>query len=260
MITLTSDFGLKDPYVAEMKAVILSICPSVSIIDVTHLIDKWKVSMGAFVLACVTTFFPQGTIHVAVVDPGVGTQRRPIVVETKWNLFVGPDNGLLILAAEAQGLKQVRAIECRNLMQQQVSETFHGRDIFAPIAAHLANGVALEEIGPQITDFVQPGFASIKRTPKFLLGEVLHIDDFGNIVTNVHGVELSDSEGTLFQIALNSTKLQGINLSRTYADAKTGEPVLLVGSHGYIEISLNQGNAAAKFGVKEGDQISIFRT
>lgn len=149
IVTLTSDFGLKDPYAAEMKAAILSICPSAVTVDVTHLVDKFNVRAGAFMLASAAPYFPAGTIHVAVVDPGVGTQRRPIMIETEHSFFVGPDNGLLILAAEAQGIKRMWHIESRRFMLPHVSSTFHGRDIFAPAAAYLANGDAQRSLVPK---------------------------------------------------------------------------------------------------------------
>jgi len=146
IITLTSDFGLKDSYGAEMKAAILGIRPDAVIVDVTHLVDKFNVRSGAFALASAAPHFPDGTVHVAVVDPTVGTQRRPIAIETKRGFFVGPDNGLLVLAAEAQSIMRIHEIDSRRFMLPHVSSTFHGRDIFAPAAAHLANGVAIESL------------------------------------------------------------------------------------------------------------------
>ena len=260
IITLTSDFGLKDSYAAEMKAAILGIRPDAAIVDVTHLVDKFNVSSGAFVLASAAPHFPDGSVHVAVVDPTVGTQRRPIAIETKRGFFVGPDNGLLVLAAEAQGIMRIHEIASRRFMLVHVSSTFHGRDIFAPAAAHLANGVALDEFGPQITDYVKPEFTVVKRSKDALVGEVLHVDDFGNIITNIHAKDViarARREG-LVQAELPNTTVQ-MRLSRTYADAKPQEPLALIGSHNYLEVALNQGNAAAKFSVKVGDKITISR-
>ncbi len=143
MITLTSDFGLKDPYVAEMKGVILTINPKATIIDVTHSVEKFNIGVGAFMLASAAPFFPKGTIHLAVIDPGVGTERRAILIQTKKGFFVGPDNGVLILAAQNQDIEHIYEISNPKFMLPQVSSTFHGRDVFAPAAAHLDKGINL---------------------------------------------------------------------------------------------------------------------
>jgi S-adenosyl-L-methionine hydrolase (adenosine-forming) len=260
IVTLTSDFGLKDPYVAEMKAAILSICPSVVTVDVTHLVEKFNVRAGAFMLASAAPYFPAGTIHVAVVDPGVGTQRRPIIIETESSFFVGPDNGLPILAAEAQGIKRMWHIESRRFMLPHISSTFHGRDIFAPAAAHLANGEAPEEFGPQIADVVKPEFTKVTREKDVLTGEVLYVDDFGNIITNIHAKEIAVFREGRVQVELPNQAPQQMKVSRTYAAAKPQEPLAVIGSHSYLEIALNQGNAAAKFLAKAGDKITLSRT
>lgn len=259
IVTLTTDFGLKDPYVSEMKAAVLGICPAATIVDVTHLVEKFNVREGAFVLASATPYFTQGTIHVAVVDPGVGTQRRPIVIQTNKGFFVGPDNGLMTLAAKTQGIVHVRHIESRLLMLPHVSGTFHGRDIFAPAAAHLANGVPLAEFGPQLTEYIEPSFAKVSREKDTMIGEVLHVDDFGNIITNIASQETADFAQDIVQIELPQTVLE-LKFSRAYGNVKPHEPLALIGSHGYLEIALNQGSAAAKFSVKVGDQVKLART
>ena len=259
IITLTSDFGLKDPYVAEMKAGILSICPHAVIVDVTHMIDKFNMRVAAFVLASATPYFPDGSIHVAVVDPLVGTWRRPIIVATRRGFFVGPDTGVLMLAAEAQGVVRVQEITSRKLMLPHVSETFHGRDVFAPVAAHLANGLTPEEFGPQITDPVVPQFTKVTRNHDAVFGEVLHVDDFGNIISNIPGKELTPFRGGMVQVSLSSQRQQ-MRVLGTYADARLNELLVLVGSHGYTEIAINQGNAAERFHAKAGDAITLTRT
>jgi S-adenosyl-L-methionine hydrolase (adenosine-forming) len=256
IVTLTTDFGLRDPYVAAMKAAILGISPGVVIVDITHDVEKFNLRAGAFVLGSATPYFPEGTVHVAVVDPSIGTQRRPIAIETKHGFFVGPDNGLLILPAEAQGIKHIYELTSRRFMLSHVSSTFHGRDIFAPVAAHLANGTAIEEFGPQLTNVVKPEFAKVVKGKNSLIGEVLHIDDFGNIISNIHAKDMAEfGEGNLL-IELSSQKFQ-VKLSRAYADSKLQEPLALVGSHNYLEIALNQGNAANKFKSKAGDKIIL---
>ena len=165
MITLTSDFGLKDPYVAEMKGVILTINPNATIIDITHDVEKFNIRMGAFMLASAAPYFPKGTVHLAVVDPGVGTERRAILVQTKQGFFVGPDNGVLMLAAKNQGIEHTYELTNPKFMLPKVSSTFHGRDIFAPAAAYIGYRCRkASEFGPEIADVVIPEFASVKSS------------------------------------------------------------------------------------------------
>jgi S-adenosylmethionine hydrolase len=257
IITLTTDFGLKDPYAAEMKAAILSLCPNAAIVDITHEIEKFNTSMGAYVLASAAPYFPKGTIHVAVVDPGVGTQRRPILVQAKQGFFVGPDNGILILAAKNQGIKRIYEITNPKFMLPKVSGTFHGRDVFAPAAAHLANGAHPAEFGPEILDVTKPEFARVTLTKSTLVGEVLHVDNFGNIITNIGKKEMARIRTTdVVNVELPNQKLKP-KLCKAYGEAKPQEPIALIGSHNYLEIAINQGNAAAEFKTKPGDKIKI---
>ncbi len=258
IITLTSDFGLRDPYVAEMKAVILGILPDCDIVDISHLVGKFDIREGAFVLASAVPYFPEGTIHIAVVDPGVGTQRQPLVIETQRGYLVGPDNGILILAAEVLGIERVHEITSRRFMLGHVSETFHGRDVFAPLAAHLAKGLGLEEIGHRITEFARPKFTFVERGADSVVGEVLHIDDFGNIITNIPPREVAGFSDTLVRVELSGTTME-LRVSQTYASVKPQRPLLLIGSHNYLEIALNQGNAAKEFSTKTGDKVAISR-
>lgn len=257
IVTLTSDFGLKDPYVAEMKAVILGLCPNVVLIDVTHEVDKYNIRMGAFMLASAAPYFPKNTIHLAVVDPGVGTERRAIIVKTRQDFFVGPDNGLLILAAEKQGIISVHEITNPNFMLPSVSCTFHGRDVFAPAVAHLADGVPPSDFGPEISDFVKPEFTKVRRSKGALAGEVLHVDGFGNIITNISEQELAKlgvGEWIVAQLPNSKVKLR---FGKAYAEGKPNKTLALIGSHGYLEIALNQGNAAEKIQAKPGDKIAL---
>jgi S-adenosylmethionine hydrolase len=257
IVTLTTDFGLRDPYVAEMKAAILSLCPNAVIVDITHEIEKFSIRMGAYVLASAAPYFPKGTIHVAVVDPGVGTRRRSILIQTQRGFFVGPDNGLLILAAEHQGTTSVHEITNTRLMLPQVSSTFHGRDIFAPAAAHLANQVHSAEFGPEIHDVTKPEFAKVTLTKGTLVGEVLHVDNFGNIITNLSKKEIAHIHAKdAIAIELPNYKLK-LKLCKAYGEAKPQEPLALIGSHNYLEIAMNQGNAATEFKTKPGDRIKI---
>lgn len=259
IVSLLSDFGLADPYVAEMKAVILGICPDVHIVDVSHEIEKFNVRMGAFVLASAAHYFPRGTVHVAVVDPGVGTERRAIIVETQRSRFVGPDNGLLMLVAEREGIKHVYAIENPDYMLPKVSRTFHGRDIFAPAAAHLARGRPPSDFGPEIRDYVHPIFARPSVSEHEIAGEVIHIDGFGNVVTNVSLNDLwglGIVEGESFQVSLGGRDLR-LKLCKAYGEAEPRSPLAIIGSHEFLEVSINLGNAAAAFRVRVGDPVRI---
>ena len=257
MITLTTDFGLKDPYAAEMKAVILGISPNAVIIDITHEVAKFNVRMGAYVLSSAAPYFPKGTIHVAVVDPGVGTQRRPILIQTKQGFFVGPDNGILVMATENQGIKCIYEITNPKFMLSKVSSTFHGRDVFAPAAAHLAGRVNPAEFGPEIHEITKPEFAKVTKRKNVLFGEVLHVDNFGNIITNVRETELARIRvKERVNVELPDQKLK-LKFCRAYADAKPQQPLALIGSHSYLEIAMNQGDAAAEFNTKVGDKVTV---
>ena len=257
IITLITDFGLKDPYAAEMKAAILSICPNAVIVDITHEIATFNIRMGAFVLASAVPYFPKGSVHVAVVDPGVGTRRRPIVIQTQRSFFVGPDNGLLVLAAEKQGILRIHELTNPRFMLPKVSNTFHGRDIFAPAAAHLLNGVKPAEFGPEIRGAAKSEFAKVTRKKGALVGEVLHVDGFGNIITNINEKEMAQRhvKGAV-SVELASYKLK-LKLGKAYGEAEPQEPLALIGSHDFLEIALNQGNAAEKFKTKPGDKIKL---
>lgn len=259
VVTLTTDFGLRDPYVAEMKAVILTISPNVTIVDITHKIEKFNIKIGAFVLASASQYFPKNTIHVVVVDPGVGTQRQPILIQTKHGYLIGPDNGVLALAARNGKIKCIHKITNRKLMMPKISNTFHGRDIFAPAAAHLANGTLPAEFGPEIHKVAMPEFAKITKRRNTLIGEVLHVDNFGNIITNFgkKELELMDMKETV-DIKLKNTRLK-LKLCKAYAEVEPQKPLATVGSHNFLEISINQGNAAEVLKTKSGDNVTLYR-
>ena len=243
-----------------MKAVILSICSDAVIVDVSHEIEKFNIRMGAYVLASAAPHFSKGTVHVAVVDPGVGTQRRSLLIQTKQEFFVGPDNGVSLLAAERQGITSIREITNTKLMLPHVSSTFHGRDVFAPAAAHLTKGLPPAEFGPETREIVNPEFAKVKHVKGALAGEVLHFDGFGNIITNVSEEELASLHATgSLDVGLPNCKAT-LRLGKTYAEAKPAETLALIGSHGYVEIAVNQGNAAEKFHTKPGDKIRLSPT
>lgn len=267
IITLTTDFGLADPYVAAMKGVILSINPRAVIVDVSHAVRPQAIEQGAYLLAAARPYFPPGTIHVAVVDPGVGTARRAIAIATPDALFVGPDNGLLspALPDEARkgaahpaspvplppGLRAVSLTQER-FHRRPVSATFHGRDIFAPVAAHLSLGTPLEELGPPLDEIVAlPPFRARPQPDGSLLGRVLHIDTFGNLITDVRQEQLPPRP----LVEICGRTIGG--LSRTFGY----EPGLraLIGSGGFLEIAFAQGSAARELGAEVGQPVVVRR-
>jgi len=261
IITLLSDFGLKDSYVAEMKAVILSICPKVHIIDISHEIKKFDIRMGAFLLARAARFFPKGTVHVAVIDPGVGSGRRPIIAETERGFYVGPDNGVLMLSAQMDGIKRVYVVKEQKYMLERISRTFHGRDIFSPVAAYLASGVPPSKFGPEIFDPVIPNFAKPKVSGNLIEGEVIHIDDFGNIVTNITHSNIESigiREGEMLGVRFGDKDLK-IKLCSAYSEVQINTPLTIIGSADFLEVSINQGDASKLFGVKVGEKIFIYK-
>jgi len=255
-----TDFGLKDPYVAEMKAVILRTCPEATIVDVSHEVDKFNIRMGAFILATAAPYFPVGTVHVAIVDPRVGTERRGICIETDRACYVGPDNGILVLAAQTQRIRHVYEIKSKKLMMPEVSNTFHGRDVFASAAGHLANGLSPSSFGPEIVKFVVPKFAGAVKRKGAIAGEVIHVDDFGNIITNICCGELqSIGVGRSVRARLKKGEVK-MSFCKAYGEVEAGKPLALIGSHGFLEISINRGNAASVFRIKDGDAVTICRS
>jgi len=259
IITLLSDFGLKDSYVAQMKAVILSICPKATVVDISHQVERHNLRMGAFILASAAPYFPDGTIHVAVVDPGVGGERRPILIEANRSFYVGPDNGLLFLAAKIDGIRKVYHTVERRFMAEEISATFHGRDIFAPVAAHIANGVKPSTIGRMITDFVVPEHSEARIERRAVACEVVHIDGFGNVVTNLHSRDLSKTVmryGSGFKLKHDGKNVE-LKFCRTYSDVQVGALLGLIGSHGFLEIAVNQGSAAKRLEVTQGSKLKL---
>ncbi len=263
VITLLTDFGTRDPFVAEMKAVILSICPEATIVDISHDVEKFNIRHGAFVLACAYRYFPKRTIHVVVVDPGVGTERRPIVIKTRNYYFIGPDNGVLLLAADEDGIEEVREIKNPRYMLPQISTTFHGRDIFAPAAAYIARGVPLRDLGPELkpNQLNRPKFSTVEIRGNAIEGEVLHIDSFGNVITNIKAHHL-DEIGIRYGMRL-LVKLPdlGIELEvpfvKSYGYVDVGKELSLIDSHDFLELAINQGSFCSRYGVRVGMRVII---
>jgi len=255
IITLTTDFGLSDHYVGTMKGVILKICPQARIVDITHDVRPFEIGEGAYAIAQAYSYFPKKTVHVVVVDPGVGTARRPILVEAAGQLFVAPDNGVLAMVYGRETHK-VRLISNERCFLKPVSRTFHGRDIFSPVAAHLAAGVAPARTGKLVKDYLRPVFEKPLRTGKrSWMGRILKIDRFGNVVTNFHAGEFADLERKNFELKLGPLSV-GV-LARSYAECGPGELFAIVGSGGYLEVSVGQASAAGKIGCETGAAVEL---
>jgi len=254
IITLLTDFGLTDSYVAEMKGAILGICADATLVDISHGIAPQQVGQAAFVLSQAVAAFPKDTVHVAVVDPTVGTARRAVAVATRHARFVAPDNGLLQPALDRLGAYEAVALENRAFwLCDQPSVTFHGRDIFAPVAAHLASGAPFEALGPRI-DTLQPlpHAALAGQSSNEFRGQVIHIDRFGNLITNIPAAWLAHETRWTVDAGGAVALVQ-----RTYADAAHGHLVALPGSHGYIELAVNGGHAAHRLGLDVGAPVII---
>jgi len=250
ILTLTTDFGLADHYVGTMKGVILGICPRAKIVDISHDVRPFEIGEGAYMVAQTHRYFPPKTVHVVVVDPGVGTARRPILMEAAGQYFVAPDNGVLAMIYSREKHK-IRLISNDRYFLKPVSRTFHGRDVFAPAAAHLAAGVAASSMGKLIQDYLRPVFEKPQRTGKRTWsGRILKIDRFGNIVTNFHVDDFAGLEQRDFAMVVGPHQI-GV-LARHYAECGPGELFAIVGSSGYLEVSVNQGSAARKIGCETG--------
>jgi S-adenosylmethionine hydrolase len=255
-ITLLTDFGTKDHYVASMKGTILSINPQCTLIDITHHISPHDINEGAFTLANAYSFFPKGTIHLSVIDPGVGGSRKPILIVTPNYLFVGPDNGLFTYALKREKVKKVVALTNQNFFLSHMSTTFHGRDLFAPVAAYLSLGVKPNEFGPKLDSWVELDFERPSIRGGKLIGEILHIDAFGNLISNINGEQLFHFvKDRPFVNRIGGRTIKG--LKRGYREGKKNEPMALIGSGGLLEISVREGNAQKMLEVKKRDQVII---
>ncbi len=263
LITLTTDFGTSDNYVGVMKGVILTINPEASIVDISHHASPQNILEGAFVLGTAVKYFPQGTIHVGVVDPGVGSSRNALVLSGPHGHFVGPDNGIFSLALGpnseemASSLRSVpegwtaRRITNPKYMLDQVSSTFHGRDVFSPVAAHLSMGIRPEEIGPEVHKIIRLPFPAPVTQGSSLIGQVVYVDRFGNLVTNI-------SENDLTGRAQDRVEICGRvidRLSQYYAEG--GHLAALIGSAGYLEVAVKNGNAAEELRAGVGTPVAV---
>jgi hypothetical protein len=258
IITLLTDFGTQDAYVGSMKGVILGINPEAILVDLSHEVDPQDVVAGAFLLSEAAPYFPPGTIHLAVVDPEVGTGRLGLAVRAHDQFWVGPDNGLLYPSVNGATNLEMVSLENPVYFRPDISATFHGRDLFAPVAAHLSRGVPLAAFGPplkalQVLTVPQPLF-----TADSLEGEIISVDRFGNLVSNLPAQEVEKwLKGR--NLILKAGPLTLNRLSRTYADASPGAPLVLTGSHGFLEIAVNQGSAADRLGQARGLPVVVVR-
>ncbi len=251
IITLTTDFGVSDGYVGALKGAILSLAPSVTLVDISHAVPPQDVRHGARVLAAAAPFFPPGALHVAVVDPGVGSARRAIALQTPSATFIGPDNGLFTpFVRERTGCV---ALTNPATHRRPVSATFHGRDVFAPVAAHLSNGLPLQELGPPVDNPLALPTPQPSRLPGGRLrAEVIGVDHFGNLLTNAR---LAANVCESVRVFVGEISLAA---RRAYADAAPGELLALIGSEGYLEIALRDGSAAACLGLGVGAPVEVW--
>ncbi|HVF25126.1 MAG TPA: SAM-dependent chlorinase/fluorinase [Anaerolineales bacterium] len=261
VITLMTDFGIKDGNVGVMKGVIWGICPTAQICDLSHMIGAQNIREAAYVLARSVPYFPKGSIHVVVVDPGVGTRRRPMAAQIGDWFYVGPDNGTitgLLERAQQDGWStDFVELDQAEYWLQNISYVFHGRDIFSPVSAHLANGVSLAKLGSSFNDPVRLELPKPEKTQDGWRGEVTHIDHFGNISTNIRVENLGEAMKQKESIIVRLGEIEINGLVNTFGERPIGELIALIGSTGNLGIALVNGDAAAKLGVKPGNEIQV---
>jgi hypothetical protein len=259
VLTFTTDFGLDDPFVGIMHGVVLNIQPDTRIVDICHAVHSYDISDAAWTIAQAYRFFPPRSIHVVVVDPGVGSSRRPIIVETDDYIFVAPDNGVLSLIEVREPKFVVRHVTAERYFLQPVSNTFHGRDIFAAVGAWLSKGVAPAEFGAEISDYVRNPLPQVERVGEgSLRGVVLRADKFGNLITNIGELDAPELFGS--RVPAVNILIAGQTISRvcqSYSQGGEDEIFAIAGSSGYLEIAANQGSAAEKLGSGVGTPVGI---
>lgn len=256
IITLTTDFGTRDPFVGIMKGVILGLAPDARIVDLTHAVPPQEVAAGAHALRSAAPWFPPGTIHVAVVDPGVGTRRRALVVQTKDAYFVGPDNGLLSLAAPARAVRAIFDVSRSPRRLKPVSRTFHGRDVFAPIAAALASGMSTSHLGHEVRSMLRLRTPLVQRRGRGLHGEVLWADGFGNLTTNIARADLGGADFLRQRLSI-TIGTHAVPFRSSYAAAPRGSALALLNSSDLLEVAVNGGSAAERFAAGPGTPIRV---
>ena len=260
IITLTTDFGLNDHFVGAMKGVILEIAPDATIIDISHAVQPFDILDGALTLSQVYSYYPSGTVHMVIVDPGVGTARRPIILTGDRHIFVAPDNGVLSLVYDREERISVRHVTTEHYFLQPRSNTFHARDIFSPIAAYLAKGIDTDRFGEEITDYVRFGAPRPKPVDeRTLRGVVLKVDRFGNLITNItpqDAPQLFEATPRAFKIVVGS-KSPITHICTSYAEGAPGEVFGIIGSMGFLEIATNRGSAFQLLGAGKGSEVNV---
>jgi S-adenosyl-L-methionine hydrolase (adenosine-forming) len=260
IITLTTDFGLNDHFIGAMKGVILEIAPEAQIIDISHAVQPFDILDGALTISQAYSYYPSGTVHMVVVDPGVGTARRPVILTGDRHLFVAPDNGVLSLVYAREERLSVRHVTAEHYFLQPRSNTFHARDIFSPVAAFLAKGIEPSRFGEEITDYVRFGAPRPKPVDeRTLRGVVLKVDRFGNLITNItpqDAPQLFEATPLPFKIAIG-TKAQATRMCTSYADGAPGEVFGILGSMGFLEVAANRGSAFQLLGAGKGSEVNV---
>ena len=258
IITLTTDYGTNDHLVGTLKGVILKINPDATIVDITHNVAPFDLLDGALAVGSAYSYFPPKTIHAVVVDPGVGTERRPLLVSAQNQYFVAPDNGVLsVIYEREQDNLVVRHASAEHYYLQPVSNTFHGRDIFAPVAAWLSKGWQTASMGEEITDYKRFAIPRPKEADGVLKGVILRADSFGNLITNFRAEDLSESAQKDGVVKLQAGNHSVTRLVDTFARGNDGEPIAYVGSSGYIEIAVNKANASRTLGLGRGTAVTL---
>ncbi len=255
IITLTTDYGTADWFVGSMKGVILALNAQITIVDVTHDVPAGDIRAGAFVLHASSRCFPRNTVHVVVVDPSVGSSRAGLAVRTTDYFFVGPDNGVLSLALAQENIVEIRRLENEQYFRKPVSPTFHGRDIFAPVAARLTQGIIIDSLGSKMSDYTRLSWSQPKSSGTSVDGEVIHIDRFGNAITNIDLKSLKPLTARAPKVlAKDCTPCE---IRRFYQEVPEGQSVAVFGSTGLLEIAVNGGHAARALGLNVGDAVTI---
>ncbi|MBV9302784.1 MAG: SAM-dependent chlorinase/fluorinase [Acidobacteriaceae bacterium] len=256
IVTLTTDFGSADHYVGTMKGVLLARCPGVEIVDISHEIPPFSIPSGAYTIDQAARYFPSGTVHVIVVDPGVGTARKPLLLEALGQFFVAPDNGILTMIFDRDPQAKAREITARNLWNESVSSTFHGRDIFAPVAAALACGINLKEVGPKLAKIVRlPDLVAREMKPGEWRGTILSVDRFGNVITNFEIAAFRTIASSPFSLHVRTRRVT--SFQPTFGAAGNAGCFAYFGSSGYIEIGMNRQSAAAHLKGNPGDPLTL---
>jgi len=256
IITLLTDFGTADSYVSAMKGVILSINPDAVIIDISHQILPQDVTAGAFVLAQSAPFFPKDTIHIAVVDPCVGGKRKPILIQTDRYFFVGPDNGIFSLALRREKIKQKLHLTNKDYFLRRISYTFHGRDVFSPVAAYLSLGVDPAVLGKKIKEIKDIGFKKPYAKNDKITGQIIHVDRFGNLITNIdEGLLKKVFKNRRFEVDICESIIK--KFVSAYSYANKDELISLIGSSGLLEIAKRDADAGQEIGAEKGDRVEV---